>query len=87
MALGMNPLLCFDNTSEKNFEKKLFNPFDFQQIMDDEGDDPDLTFLMINRKLLVCVIDEFSSSFNSLLKNSFSVLQINIRSKNFEKLM
>ena len=81
MALGMNPLLCFDNTSEKNFEMKLFNPFDFQQIMDDEGDDPDLTFLMINRKLLVCFIT-LSMNFHPPL-----ILQINIRSKNFEKLM
>ena len=34
------------------------------------------------------IIDEFSCASNSLLKNSFSILQINIRSmnKNFEKL-
>ena len=56
MALEMNPLLCFDNTTEKNFENKLFNPLDFQQIMGDEGNNPNVLFLIINRKLLVCFI-------------------------------
>ena len=44
MTLEMNPLLSGNNTSDESFEKKLFNPFDFQQIMDDEGNDPDLNF-------------------------------------------
>ena len=44
MTLEMNPLLSGNNTSEEGFEKKLFNPFDFQQIMGDEGNDPDLKF-------------------------------------------
>ena len=44
MTLEMNPLLSVNNTLDENFENKLFNPFDFQQIMDDEGNDPDLNF-------------------------------------------
>ena len=39
-----NPLLNVNYTSEESFEGKLFNPFDFQQIMDVEGNDPDLSF-------------------------------------------
>ena len=44
MALEMNPLLSVINALDENFENKLFNPFDFQQIMDDEGNDLDLNF-------------------------------------------
>ena len=40
----MNTLLSVNNTSKKSFENKLFNPFNFQQIMDDEGNDPDQLF-------------------------------------------
>ena len=44
MTLELNPLLSVNNTSEESFENKLFNPFDFQQIIGDEGNDPDLSF-------------------------------------------
>ena len=44
MTLEMNPLLSVNNTLDESFENKLFNPFDLQQIMDDEGNDPDLNF-------------------------------------------
>ena len=44
MTLEMNPLLSVNNTLDESFENKLFNPFDFQQIMDDEGNDLDLNF-------------------------------------------
>ena len=56
MTLEMNPLLSVNNTLDESFENKLFNPFDFQQIMDDEGNDRDLNFLMIIPKLLVRLI-------------------------------
>ena len=36
MTLEMNPLLSDNNISEESFENKLFNPFDFQQIIDDQ---------------------------------------------------
>ena len=51
----MNPLLSANNTLDESFKNKLFNPFDFPQIMDDEGNDSDLIFLMIIPKLLVCL--------------------------------
>ena len=87
----MNPLLSVNNTLDESFANKLFNSFDFQQIMDDEGNDPDLNFFNDHSEAvssLYYTIDEFSCASNSLLKNSFSILQINIRSmnKNFEKL-
>ena len=55
MTLEMNSLLSANNTLDESFKNKLFNPFDFQQIMDDEGNDSDLIFLMIIPKLLVCL--------------------------------
>ena len=44
MTLEINPLYSVNNTLDESFKNKLFNPFDFQQIMDDEGNDPDLNF-------------------------------------------
>ena len=59
--------------------------------MSDENNDPDINFF--NKKSEVVNspyynVDKFYSSSQNLLKNSFSVLHINIRSmnKNFEKL-
>ena len=59
--------------------------------MDDEGNDPYLNFLNDQSEAVSSpyyTIDEFPSASDSLLKDSFSVLQINIRlmNKNFEKL-
>ena len=59
--------------------------------MDDGGNDPGLNFFNDHSEaasLPYYTIDEISCASNSLLKNSFSILQINIRSmnKNFEKL-
>ena len=79
MILEKNHLL------EESFEYKLFNPFDSQQIMDDEGNDLNLIFFNDYSGAVrspYCTIDEFSCAFNSLLKNSFSILQINIKSMN-----
>ena len=79
MILEKNHLL------EESFEYKLFNPFDSQQIMDVEGNDLNLIFFNDYSGAVrspYCTIDEFSCAFNSLLKNSFSILQINIKSMN-----
>ena len=59
--------------------------------MIDEGNDPDINFFNDKSETVdspYFSIDEFSSSSEKLLKNSFSILHINIRSlnKNFEKL-
>ena len=90
MTLEMNPLLSINNSSEESFENKLFNPFNFQQIMDDEGNDLVLNFFRDHSKAVSSsyyTIDEFSCASNIFLKNSFSILQINFKSmnKNFEK--
>ena len=90
VTVYLNPLLSVNNTSEESFENKLFNPFDIQQTMDDEGNDPDLHFFNDHSETVSSpyyTIDEFTCASNSLSKNSFSILQINIRSmnKNFEK--
>ena len=58
--------------------------------MDDEGNDPDLNVFNYQSEavsLPYYTLDDFSSASNSLLKDSFSILQINIRrmNKNFEK--
>ena len=89
VTVYLNPLLSVNNTSEESFENKLFNPFDIQQTMDDEGNDPDLHFFNDHSETVSSpyyTIDEFTCASNSLSKNSFSILQINIRSmnKNFE---
>ena len=80
----------FDVENE-NFENIFFNPFDSQNILSDENNDPDINFF--NRKseyvnLPYHNVHIFSSSSQNLLKNSFSVLHINIRStdKNFQEL-
>ena len=87
----MNPLQDLDISTEGHFEKQIFNLFDFQKILTDEGNDPDINCLNNKSKavnLAYCSIDEFNSSSQKLLKNSFSILHINIRNlnKNFEKL-
>ena len=71
--------------------KSRFNPFDFQTVLIDEGNDPDINFFNYKSETVdtpYFSADEFNSSSDKLLKNSFSVLHINIRSlnKNFEKL-
>ena len=75
----------------KNFENIVFDLFDSQNVLRDENNDPDVNFF--NKKSEVVNspyynVDKFYSSSQNLLKNSFSVLHINIRSmnKNFEKL-
>ena len=80
----------FDVENE-NFEIMLFNPFDSKNILSDENYDPDINFFNEKSEAVNSPyynVDKFNSSSRSLLKNSFSVLHINIRSmnKNFEKL-
>ena len=74
MTLEMNPLLSVNNTLDESFENKLFNPFDFQQIMDVEGNDPDLIFFNDHSEA-ICLpyytIDEFSCAFKVFWKIHF----------------
>lgn len=69
----------------------FFNPFDSQNILSDENNGPNINFF--NKKFEAVKppyynVDKFHSSSQYLLKNSFYVLHINIRSmkKVFEKL-
>ena len=87
----MNPLQDLDSSTEGHFEKQIFNPFDFQKVLIDESNDPDINLFSDKYEAMdspYFSIDEFVSSSQKLHKNSFSVLHINIRSlnKNFEKL-
>ena len=85
----MNPLLSVNNTSEESFENKLLNPSIFNKSWMMKVNDPDLIFFNDYSEAVSSPyysIDEYSCASTSLLKNSFSILQINIRSmnKNFE---
>ena len=87
----MNPLQDLDISTERHFEKQIFNPFDFQIVLIDEVNDPDINFFKDKSEIVdssYFSIDEFNSTSEKLLKNYFSILHINIRSlnKNFEKL-
>ena len=87
----MNPLQDLDIFTEGHFEKQVFNPSNFQEVLIDEDNHPDINFFNDKSETVdspYFSIDEFNSSSEKLLKNSFSILHINIRSlnKNFEKL-
>ena len=87
----MNPLQDLEISTEGHFEKQIFNPFDLQKVLIGESNDPNIKFF--NDKFEAAdspyfSIDEFVSSSQKLLKKSFSILHINIRSlkKKSEKL-
>ena len=76
----------------ENLKKILFNHFDSQNILNDENNDPDINFLNAKSGAINSPyynVDKFNSSSQNFLKNSSSVLHINIRSMNkiFEKLL
>ena len=69
----------FDVENE-NFENILVNPFDSQNNLSDENNDPDINFF--NEKyeavnLPYYNVYKFNSSSQNFLKISFSVLHIN----------
>ena len=71
----------------KNFENILFNPFDSQNILSDENNDPDINFFNEKSEAVNSPyydVEKFNSSSQNLLKNLFSVLHI-IRSMKFLK--
>ena len=81
----MNPLQDLDISTEGHFGKQVFNPFDFQKVLIDEGNDPDINFFNDKSETVDLPYfspDEFNSSSKKLLKNYFFVLHINIRSLN-----
>ena len=40
----MNSLQYLGISTEGHFEKQIFNPFDFQNVLIDESNDPDINF-------------------------------------------
>ena len=74
------------DVGDENFEKIYFNPFDSQNIFSDNNNNPDINFFNEKSEAVNSPyynVDQFSSSFQNLLKNSYSVLHINIISINF----
>ena len=54
----MNPLQDLDISTEVSSEKQIFNPFDFQKVLIDESNDPDINFFsdkseVVDRHILV----------------------------------
>ena len=91
----MNPKHCLKNISNKNTvnsHENIFNPFDFQYILNNDGNGPDIN--LFNNKYDAVNSPYFSLAevpckVEKILENSFSVYYINIRSlnKNFDKLL
>ena len=87
----MNPLQDLDISTEGHFKKQIFNPFDFKKVLTEESNDPDINFFNNKSEAVdspYFSVNEFISSSQKLLKNSFSIMHIDIRSLNkfFEKL-
>ena len=87
----MNPLQDLDISTEGHFKKQIFNPFDFKKVLIEESKDPDINFFNNKSEAVdspYFSVNEFISSSQKLLKNSFSIMHIDIRSLNkiFEKL-
>ena len=75
----MNPLQELDISTEGHFEKQVLNPFDFQKVLIDEGNDPDINFFNDKSKTVdtpYFSVDKFNSSSEKLLKNSLSYILI-----------
>ena len=66
----MNPLNDLDISTEGHFEKQIFNPFDFQIVLIDEVNDPDINFFKDKSEIVdssYFSIDEFNSTSEELL--------------------
>ena len=73
----MNPLQDLVISTEGHFEKQVFNLFDFQKVLIDEGNNPDMNFFNDKSETVdspYFSIDEFNYSSKKLLQNSFSIM-------------
>ena len=75
-----------------NSKENIFNPFDFQHILNNDNSKPDIKFF--NDKFDVVdpsyfSLEEIPCKVEKFLENFFSVFHVNMRSskKNFEKLV
>ena len=75
-------------TQDINFESLSYNPFSIHESSINSDHDPDINFYQHISSLEThyCSPNDFKNNFQSFLKDSFSVLHLNIRSinKNFE---
>ena len=69
----MNPLQDLDISTEGHFEKQIFNPFDFQKVLIDEVNDPDINF--------------FNDKSEIVESSYFSMMNLILRPKNFFKII
>ena len=70
----MNLLQDLDISTEGQFEKQIFNPFDFQKVLIDEVNDPDINFFNDKSEIVESSyfsIDEFNSRSEKPLTNYF----------------
>ena len=82
----MNPEHCLENIPNKNTansHENIFNPFDFQYILNNDDNDPDINFF--NNKYDAVNSPYFSLAevpckVEKLLENLLSKYHINIRS-------
>ena len=75
-----------------NSHENIFNPFDFQYVLNNDDNDPDINFFnnkydAVNSPYFF--LAEIPCKVEKLLENLFSVYHINIRNlnKNFDKLL
>ena len=69
-------------TSDINFESLSYNPFSIHESSISIDRDPDINFCQDISSLETYYTNDFKNNFQSFLKDSFSVLHLNIRSVN-----
>ena len=69
-------------TSDINFESLSYNPFSIHESSISSDRDPDINFYQDISSLETYYTNDFKNNFQSFLKDSFSVLHLNIRSVN-----
>ena len=91
----MNPEHCLENIPNKNTANShdnIFNSFDFQYILNNDDNNPDINFFSSKYDTVnspYFSLAEVPCKVEKLPENSFSIYCINIRSlnKNFDKLL
>lgn len=91
----MNPkyfLASLPDETSANSQENIFNPFDFQHILNNDNNDPDIN--VFNKKFDVADSPYFSlekipCKVKKFLEKLFSAFHVNIRSlnKSFQKLL
>ena len=85
----MTPLQDLDISTEGHCAKQIFNPFDFQKVLIDERNDPDINFFNDKSEAVVYpnfCIKEFLRPKNFLKIRFLTYILILSLNKSFEKL-